>query len=353
MNCIENKKDLQKIIEDILSSKDWPEDAKSYIRNALIFAFDHYIQPPCFGKTKEEYIKSYLDAIRKTNKVHVFQVEDFNTETDGISCFIGAIREIENGEFDIVDGRYIPSKSGNFCCTLGAYTDTVNKNVYFLAESDPIFRNTSVHHELTHIQEGQASFWMPATIPFAKEFRTMCYEGRASLNESFLHQSYSDCTWCDVVKNSKEVFKFYSSESPYSLYELLYTYFVIIFGYDAMEELAKNDDFDANMLTFLKSKFPNIPVYELYAHITYILSCFHTFNPTIIKNIINLYKVDCYRDVTHTKHLCSKKQKELNEIKNSKKVGDKIELGIYRNGKEEKISIVLESDSDVEKSTTN
>lgn len=44
---------------------------------------------------------------------------------------------------------------------------------------------------------------------------------------------------------------------------------------------------------------------------------------------------------------------ELNEIKNSKKVGDKIELGIYRNGKEEKISIVLEADSDVEKSTTN
>lgn len=44
---------------------------------------------------------------------------------------------------------------------------------------------------------------------------------------------------------------------------------------------------------------------------------------------------------------------ELNDIKNSKKVGDTVELGIYRSGREEKVTIVLEADSDIEESTTN
>lgn len=44
---------------------------------------------------------------------------------------------------------------------------------------------------------------------------------------------------------------------------------------------------------------------------------------------------------------------ELNEIKNSKNVGDEIELGIYRSGREEKVTLVLEADSDIEESTTN
>ncbi|MDO4282211.1 MAG: trypsin-like peptidase domain-containing protein [Clostridia bacterium] len=44
---------------------------------------------------------------------------------------------------------------------------------------------------------------------------------------------------------------------------------------------------------------------------------------------------------------------ELNEIKNSKNIGDTVELGIYRAGREEKVTIVLEADSNVEESTTN
>lgn len=48
-----------------------------------------------------------------------------------------------------------------------------------------------------------------------------------------------------------------------------------------------------------------------------------------------------------------KTMEELNEIKNSKKVGETVELGIYRVGKQEKVSIVLEADSNIEESTTN
>ena len=48
-----------------------------------------------------------------------------------------------------------------------------------------------------------------------------------------------------------------------------------------------------------------------------------------------------------------KTMEELNEIKNSKKIGETVELGIYRVGKQEKVSIVLEADSDIEESTTN
>lgn len=48
-----------------------------------------------------------------------------------------------------------------------------------------------------------------------------------------------------------------------------------------------------------------------------------------------------------------KTMEELNEIKNSKKIGETVELGIYRVGKQEKVSIVLEADSNVEESTTN
>ncbi len=44
---------------------------------------------------------------------------------------------------------------------------------------------------------------------------------------------------------------------------------------------------------------------------------------------------------------------ELNEIKNAKKIGDSVELGIIRNGSEQKVDIVLEADGDVETSTTN
>lgn len=336
MSLICKNETLQNKVDDILAHKDWSEEAKKYIRDAILFTWVNYIELPS-RIDRQTYITSYLEAVEKTNSVHIFDISDFNQDVDGISCFKAAIREVEHGDFDIIDGKYIPSKSGNFCCTLGAYTDTIKKNIYFLAESDPIFRAISVQHELTHIQEGDGSFRLPETIPFAKEFRTMCYEGRASMHESFLHQTFSDCCWCDVVKNKTEKYKFYSNQSPYSLYNLLYSYLIITFGYDTMEELAKNDDFDTDMLSVLKSKFPSIPIDELYAHLVYILCCFHGFNYTVIKNIINLYKVDCYRDITYIKVLYSEKKKELDETQKaiatakSKEERDNLKRRFYKN----------------------
>lgn len=48
-----------------------------------------------------------------------------------------------------------------------------------------------------------------------------------------------------------------------------------------------------------------------------------------------------------------KTMEELNEIKNSKNIGDTVELGIYRSGSIEKVNVVLESDELIEESTTN
>lgn len=44
---------------------------------------------------------------------------------------------------------------------------------------------------------------------------------------------------------------------------------------------------------------------------------------------------------------------ELNEIKNSKKIGDTIEIGMYRSNKEITVKVTLEADSDIEELTTN
>ena len=46
-------------------------------------------------------------------------------------------------------------------------------------------------------------------------------------------------------------------------------------------------------------------------------------------------------------------KQELNEIKNSKNIGDTVELKLYRNGKYETIKVTLDSDENVSSTATN
>lgn len=58
--------------------------------------------------------------------------------------------------------------------------------------------------------------------------------------------------------------------------------------------MSKNTDAGLNMIETLKAMYPNLPVYEIYAHFVYILAMFDDNSKSFIKNTINFFRKSQY-----------------------------------------------------------
>ena len=58
--------------------------------------------------------------------------------------------------------------------------------------------------------------------------------------------------------------------------------------------MSKNTDAGLNMIETLKAMYPNLPVYEIYAHFVYILAMFDDNSKSFIKNTINIFRKSQY-----------------------------------------------------------
>lgn len=266
------KRELIGLTETILSTKDFSPEAKIYLADSLLQIYDNYSPPIYIPTTKDEYISKYLEVLNYIRVFEIYSIKDFNKDNDVAEFFRRHIKKSQgnNGTIALVNGEFIETKNGEYKCLCNGAANSSNKEIYTLENFDSNMRTSTIIHEMTHLQEGIAPFLVKSSIPYSYQFRLMCRDGRAAMNESFLNLNRSNIYY-DTLEDGEKEYTIKSSIS-YPLYSFLYKVLVLLFGYETMEQYAKNNYYELDMLEDLKRKFPHINVEEVYANIIYILS---------------------------------------------------------------------------------
>lgn len=265
---IKNEKDLIKQIKEILYKKNFSQRAKKKLVISIVSAYENYNPPKYIKKGRNEYIEEYLKVLENTNEYDSFELLQLNSDNIAVNYFKKHIMNCSTeGNLDFVDNKYIPKKNGHY------FTDCLgfairNEKKFFTLNYRNEFSN--IHHEMTHLSEGEDPFPMGLWKPFSFELRKMFVEGRAATHEYYTFKG--NHVYNNFLGNETENY-IINSNYAYPLYAYIYQLLQIIFGDEILEEMAKNNNLEKDMIKELEVRFPNIPVKELFTHIIYIICC--------------------------------------------------------------------------------
>ncbi len=287
---MQTKEELIERVIEILSKKSFTEQAKENLLGSIVFAFICYNPPKYITKSRYEYIEEYLRVLENMKGYAVIELSEINEANLVSTEFRKHILKLtsQNGNLDFINGKYTPAQNGQFYCTCKGFAWKPLKMMFTLAEDDVMQRFTTIHHEMTHLTEGENTFPIRGSIPFAFELREMFYEGRATTHESYTSVD-SPNIQVDNLEDGVSEYQIVSAHH-YPLYGTLYQTLQIIFDDEILEEMSKNGDYKSDMIKELEKRYPNIPVLEVFSHLIYILSCnCKEGQEDILKNAIHYY----------------------------------------------------------------
>ncbi len=279
---------LQHKIEEILSRKIFTEEAKNKLLQSILFVYDNYNPPKYYRKTREEYVNEYLRVLENMNGYAVIKLEELNLDYyEPITIFRNDIEKVTDGRgnLEYENGTYIPSKNGSYVCLCKGLAFHHDNTMYTLDEGNIYKELMTIHHEMTHLGEGERPFLLGSQVPLSFELREMLVEGRAVTREANINTS-NDYYQIERISDQNSSFKI-ESERAYPLYGKLYQTLELIFGGDVLEELALNNNREFDMLEELRKRFPEISVDVIFAHIIYIISCKENVDKKNIENAID------------------------------------------------------------------
>lgn len=281
------KEQLIARIDQILSTKHFTEQAKKNLRNTIILMYNRYIQPSYIKRTRTEMIEEYLHVLETMNGYAIIKLDELNLDNEASRVFREDIKASKNktGNLELIDGKYVPTPNGSYYCSCLGFTWKHEGMIFSLEQLDPLSECTTVLHEMTHLEEGRLSFLLNSSIPMSFEIRKMLYEGRAATRETMLHLD-SVTYQIDEVSDKNSTLEI-TANTSYPTYSNLYQMLQILFGDEILEELAKNNDSTMDSFQMLKSRFPQLPVDKIFAHIIYILNCYHQKRPDVLISAIH------------------------------------------------------------------
>lgn len=287
---LDERINLQHEIEKILSKKKFTEEAKNKLLQSILFVYDNYNPSKYIRKTREEYIKEYLRVLENMNGYAVIKLEELNLDYyEPINDFRESITKVTNrsGNLEYVNGEYVPVQNGSYVCLTKGMAYCSDRTMYSLDEENILEELMTIHHEMTHLSEGERPFSLGSQVPLSFELRKMFIEGRAVTREANIKTS-SDYYQIERISDQNSSFKI-ESEQSYPLYGKLYQTLELIFGVDVLEEFASNNNREFDMFEELKKRFPELPVNEIFAHLIYVISCKeNTEKKVLIKAIKNI-----------------------------------------------------------------
>ncbi len=273
MELLKQREQITIVLSNILSEKNFSDKAKSYLFQTFLLIFDHY-EPPLYIRTpRDEYVKEYLRILQELKEYKIVELSEINDFNRIAKEFRKDVKRSNNktGNLEKIDGRYVPALNGSYYCITKGFADLYGKSILTLDEGEYLELLLTCYHEMTHLSEGEKPFPLSSKIPLSFELREMFYEGRAAIRESYLNLNMSKSCFsflCDEVTEIE-----IESMFSYPLYEVLYQLLQLIFGVEILEELSHNNDDKLDMFNVLKEQFPEIPVEEIFAHLTYIVNC--------------------------------------------------------------------------------
>ena len=285
---------LQHEIEKILSKKKFTEEAKNKLLQSILFVYDNYNPPKYIRKTREEYINEYLRVLENMNGYAVIKLEELNLDYyEPINDFRESIKKVTNrsGNLEYVNGEYVPVQSGSYVCLTKGMAYCSERTMYSLDEGNILEELMTIHHEMTHLSEGERPFSLGSRVPLSFELRKMFLEGHAVTREANIKTS-SDYYQIERISDQNSSFKI-ESEQSYPLYGKLYQTLELIFGVDVLEEFASNNNREFDMFEELKKRFPELPVNEIFAHLIYVISCKENTEKKVLIDAIK--NIDSFR----------------------------------------------------------
>ena len=280
---------LENQIKEILKPKPFSEKSKDDILQIFLLTQDYYKSPEYITESKEQFITSLLAVLKKLKGYGIIELADLNSSNPIAKEFRTSIQKVNTmkGNLNYVDGRYVPSKVGAYCCSVLGIAWYEEKRIFVLDEGNFQERVTTLCHEMMHLEEGNNSFPLPLMMPLSFEISEMWREGRATTRESYLAFEKVD-TYKQEISDQSHTFIIKSYHS-YPIYGKLYQTLQIIFGDDILERMGKNNDENEDMYEILKQKYKDLPVEHIFAHIIYILSCYNHIQSDVIIQAIKNY----------------------------------------------------------------
>lgn len=332
---------LEQKVQQILSQKKFTEEAKNKLLQSILFVYDHYNPPKYIKRTRKEYIDEYLRVLENMNGYAVIKLEELNLDYyEPIKEFRADIEKVTDGRgnLEYVNGEYIPSKNGSYACLTKGFACLGDRIMYTLGEGNLYDELITVHHEMTHLSEGERPFNLGSQVPLSFELRKMFAEGRAVSREANVAVS-TKYYQIERISDQTASFKI-QSEKSYPLYNKLYQTLQIIFGVDVLEEFALNDNRECDMFEELKKRFPDLPVNDIFAHLIYIISSKENMDKKVLLDAIKSMK--SFRDLLLSRKVLEIDRKEEN-IKN-------LEQSILdRQHEIERITILLKNPEQLER----
>ena len=284
---------LQHEIEKILSKKKFTEEAKNKLLQSILFVYDNYNPPKYIRKTREEYINEYLRVLENMNGYAVVDLNEINDSNEVSTYFKKEILKssTRSGNLDFINGKYVPTQNGEFYCSCKGFAWSREKMMFSLDEGNILEELMTIHHEMTHLSEGERPFSLGSQVPLSFELRKMFLEGHAVTREANIKTS-SDYYQIERISDQSSSFKI-ESEQSYPLYGKLYQTLELIFGVDVLEEFASNNNREFDMFEELKKRFPELPVNEIFAHLIYVISCKENTEKKVLIDAIK--NIDSFR----------------------------------------------------------
>ena len=278
--------------QEILAHHNFTSEAKEYLLEYFEYLFENLTLPQFLSENRDIYLNKYLKTLEKINSFKIYTASDINNFDDHAATqFRKSMVEVEeqNGSYLLTNNGFVssPNNTGNYeCNTLGfALRSTCEINVLEL--QDKATRTCTYHHELTHQTEGEYPFLIPTNLPLATEIRKSLIEGRASFNESLISIPKNYIV-TEALTENNQIFNIVTNSS-YCFYKWIYFLLVSLYDYETIEELSQNTSLNFNSLDYLRTKFPNVDTNTIFAHLTYILSCYHNISKKEFKYAIQTY----------------------------------------------------------------
>lgn len=257
------------------------------------------------GRTLDEYVNSYLDALRKLENITIFQIED--VLKDPTNYFYKEIHFQNSSEEKYIvpyklkkeNDHFVLEEQGDYWLSTSGVFNFDTKKIGLLMSKNVV---KTFHHELTHVIQMSSSFNYPCIFPFSFKMKTMLEEGEAEYNRKIISESILDQ---GIFWDEAEV-----QVLNYELYFQIYTLLMLAISNQNRFKWLNNEIDLINLSKERKESFAN-----LFAIISLLLA---KSDPDIKENNIESHIRMCYMD-------CQAKLDEYNEnLETSKSIETRI-----------------------------
>lgn len=313
---------MEKLINSKIDYLSFSKELKEYLKLCFLYVYKNINIPSYIHISPNDYLNRCLDSLSTLNGIVFVSLSDLSLGIPDLDNFVEDICYVgKNGNLELINGKYVPVSNGSYVCKCRGFTYSKDKVIYLLDDGNINGIIKTLFHELSHIRDGEKYFNFSNKIALSNEFRLMCIEGRAVLNEEYINiGTYSDDFFelCDDKSSIK-----IKTNNYYPLYSVIYKLLQIIYSDEDLDFLGSNNLDNVDWFEYLNSKY-DVDNYDVYFNIVNILSVYkygvsYYKDTSLVESFLHIF--DVARNRIYNKDMCIRDIKSqikvINDLSNN------------------------------------